>query len=344
MENKYSIDMSFEEFKQHYQKVPVIEYPHKRTDNIGLVTVRVLAYNHINFIAQCLDGILMQETSFDYEVLIAEDDSNDGTREICMKYAQKYPYKIRLLLNCRENNVSINGKATGIFNSTYSNFSIHSKYIAMCEADDYWTDPTSLEKRVRFLEENNEFSMCFHNSIGLDENVSNDKPKPLIKLKKDKTISHLEMVNYSSPTSTIVYRNGFINKFDHSMTQILCGDAILKGKLSLIGHARYINSIRPAIYRYHDGGIWSSINMIEQINHSLKAWKYLITKVFRGTERGQESIRAISYKYLSLFVLFLVHKKTIQLGLLKSSYKYAKMGDTNLLAIGKSWFLSKLKS
>uniref|UniRef100_UPI0040488E53 glycosyltransferase n=1 Tax=Roseivirga sp. TaxID=1964215 RepID=UPI0040488E53 len=71
--------MNFEEFKNKYQKAPVVEYPNQRIINTALVTVRVLAYNHIDFVSKCLDSILMQKTSFDYEVLIAEDDSNDGT-------------------------------------------------------------------------------------------------------------------------------------------------------------------------------------------------------------------------------------------------------------------------
>lgn len=335
--------MNFEEFKNKYQKAPVVEYPNQRIIGSALVTIRVLAYNHINFISKCLDSILMQETSFEYEVLIAEDDSDDGTRELCVKYAREHPDKVRLLLNDRKNNISINGKPTGIFNSTYSNFSIHSKYIAMCEADDYWTDPTSLEKRVQFLEKNNEYSMCYHNAISLNENTHNKGARLLVKLDKDTTVSSLDIINLHTPTSTIVYRNGFVKKFDQYMPQILCGDAILKSKLSLIGQARYINSIRPAVYRCHDGGIWSSIKVTDQVNHSLKAWKYMITKVFIGTERAQESIRTISYKYFTLFVSFLIRKKTVHLGFLKSSYKYAKIGDTNLLAIGKSWLLSKIQ-
>ncbi len=336
------IIMNFEEFKNKYQKAPVVEYPNQRIINTALVTVRVLAYNHIDFVSKCLDSILMQKTSFDYEVLIAEDDSNDGTREVCIKYAREYPDKVRLLLNDRKNNISINGKPTGIFNSTYSNFSIRSKYIAMCEADDYWTDPTSLEKRVQFLEKNNEFSMCYHNAIGLNENTHNKEPRMLVKLDKDTSVSSFDLINSHTPTSTIVYRNGIVEKFDEYMPQILCGDAILKGKLSLIGQAKYINSIRPVVYRYHDGGIWSSMKIMDQVNHSLKVRKYLITKVFRGTKSEQESIRNISYNYFSIFISHLVREKSFQLGFLKSSYKYAKSGNTTLLAIGKSWFLSKL--
>ncbi|MFW5983238.1 MAG: glycosyltransferase family 2 protein, partial [bacterium] len=73
----------------------LIQYRHNVPDN-PLVSVCVQTYQHAKYIEQCLDGILMQKTSFPFEVLLGEDESTDGTREICIEYAKKHPDKIRL--------------------------------------------------------------------------------------------------------------------------------------------------------------------------------------------------------------------------------------------------------
>ncbi|MEX0597317.1 MAG: glycosyltransferase, partial [Candidatus Paceibacterota bacterium] len=78
--------MNFEEFLNRYQKVPVEHYPHQVYTK-PLISVSVVTFQHVNYIKQCLDGILMQKTDFDFEILLGEDDSTDGTREICMEYA-----------------------------------------------------------------------------------------------------------------------------------------------------------------------------------------------------------------------------------------------------------------
>ena len=85
--------MTFKAFKEIYQKVPIIEYPNKVKKN-ALLTVKVLTYQHAPYLRACLDSILMQETSFDFNILIGEDDSSDGTRAICLEYAKTYPTKL----------------------------------------------------------------------------------------------------------------------------------------------------------------------------------------------------------------------------------------------------------
>ena len=107
--------MTFEEFKNIYQKAPV-EVDQNELIETPLVSVCVQTYQHASFIQECLDGILMQETDFRFEILIGEDASADGTREICVEYAKRFPDIIRLFLHDRRNNIFINGKQTGRFN------------------------------------------------------------------------------------------------------------------------------------------------------------------------------------------------------------------------------------
>ena len=107
------------------------------------VSVLMITYNHENFIREAIEGVLMQKTDFPIELIIGEDCSTDGTRKIVMEYASKYPDIIRPLLpdsnlGMMKNFIETMQAATG-------------KYIALCEGDDYWTDPYKLQKQVDIL-------------------------------------------------------------------------------------------------------------------------------------------------------------------------------------------------
>lgn len=159
--------MTVEEFLQKYQKVPVEEYPNRVIQCMQepVVTARIITYQHKKYIKECIESVLAQKTDFSFEILIGEDDSDDGTREICKTYADKYPEKIRLLLNSRENNISINGRPSGKFNAIYSTSRCRGKYVATIEGDDYWTDPLKLQKQVDVMEKHPEFIFCSHDFV-----------------------------------------------------------------------------------------------------------------------------------------------------------------------------------
>jgi len=123
------------------------------TDSSIKVSVIMLAYNHVLYIAQAIDSVLMQETDFEYEIVIGEDCSSDGTREILIEYHKKHPDKIRLLLNKKNMGANAN------YRKTYSE--CNSEYVAYLEGDDFWIDRKKLQKEVVFLEKNNDVSMCF---------------------------------------------------------------------------------------------------------------------------------------------------------------------------------------
>ena len=133
-----------------YQRVPVVELPSSVPGGVT-VTVCVPTYRHARSIEKCLDSILEQETDFTYEILIGEDGSTDGTRELCAEYSSKYPERIRLFLHSRDNNIEINGYATGRFNLLYLLSKANGEYIALCEGDDWWTDKNKLQTQVRAM-------------------------------------------------------------------------------------------------------------------------------------------------------------------------------------------------
>lgn len=121
-----------------------------------LVSISCLTYNHEPFIRQCLNGFVMQKTSFTYEVLIHDDASTDKTADIIHEYEQKYPEIIKPIYE-KENQWNKGRKGTIIFNLPRAK----GKYIALCEGDDYWIDPHKLQKQVDFLEDNPEYAMVY---------------------------------------------------------------------------------------------------------------------------------------------------------------------------------------
>lgn len=129
---------------------------------IPLVSITVITYQHKLYIRQCLDGILMQKVNFSYEIIIGEDGSVDGTREICEEYAIRYPDRIRLFN--RNRNLSQYKTDEGKiirFNGIWNRMSCRGQYIAFCEGDDYWTDPLKLQKQVDILLQDSNIGLCY---------------------------------------------------------------------------------------------------------------------------------------------------------------------------------------
>ena len=130
-----------------------------------LVSVVVTTYQHEKYISETLDSILAQQTSFPYEILLGEDGSQDGTRQICIEYAKKHADKIRLILHDRTKKIVVRGRPTGRYNLLTNFSSSNGKYIALCEGDDFWNDNRKLQKQVDFLEHHPTVVLSFHDCI-----------------------------------------------------------------------------------------------------------------------------------------------------------------------------------
>jgi glycosyltransferase involved in cell wall biosynthesis len=125
------------------------------------VSVEVITYNQAQFIAQALESVLNQKASFEWEIVVGDDYSTDGTREILKSYVGRYPERIRLLLHPRRlgpDRLGLEGKNNLL--ATYR--ACRGEYVALLEGDDYWTDDYKLEKQVRFLDTHPGCSLCSH--------------------------------------------------------------------------------------------------------------------------------------------------------------------------------------
>lgn len=131
------------------------------TDEI-MVSIICNAYNHERYIAQCLDGFVMQKTNFVFEILVHDDASTDKTADIIRTYEKKYPHLIKPIYQT-ENQYSKGGFAQFQFPRAKG------KYIAFCEGDDYWTDPLKLQKQYDVMEAHPEIDMCAHAAVAIDD-------------------------------------------------------------------------------------------------------------------------------------------------------------------------------
>lgn len=215
-----------------------------------IVTVRTSTYQHGPYIKDCIEGVIMQKTTFPFEFIIGEDFSTDGTRELVFEYAKKYPDIIRVIT--ADYNVGMKANGFRCINAT------RGKYIALCEGDDYWTYPYKLQKQVDFLENHPEYVICFHRTVIIDEINSISWLDPDIIEKKTFSTNDLIKKNFIQ-TPSIMFRNN-INCIDKRRTWFknsLIGDWPLTLTLSLYGKIFYMPDVM-AVYRIHKGGIHST--------------------------------------------------------------------------------------
>ncbi len=129
-----------------------------------LLSIVCPAYNQEAFIAQTLDGFLSQQTSFSYEILVHDDASTDGTARIIAQYTERHPTIIRAFYQ------QTNQYSQGIPCVPNLFAKARGRYIAYCEADDYWTDPRKLQLQVDFLESHPDYVITYHDAFAFDEN------------------------------------------------------------------------------------------------------------------------------------------------------------------------------
>ena len=234
-------------------------------DNLNnpIVSVCVQTYQHASYIRDALDSVLMQQTDFDFEILLGEDESTDGTREICIEYDKRYPEKIRLFLNSRKNVVYINGHPTGRWNFLNNLKNARGKYIALLPGDDYWTDPFKLQKQVDFLDSHPECAICFHNVMSVFED---GKHEPLNHCPDNQkmifSLEHLLRGNFIY-TCSVMFRRGLFGEFPQWYYKCKMGDWPLHILNAQHGDIGYIDQIM-AVYRIHSTGAWSPKNLIEK--------------------------------------------------------------------------------
>lgn len=224
-----------------------------------LVSICCLTYQHEKYISQAIEGFLSQKTNFSFEILIHDDASTDSTAEIVKEYEKKYPNIIKPIYQ-KENQYS---KGVSL-SAKYQFPRAKGKYIALCEGDDYWTDPYKLQKQVDVMEKNERCSMCFHSAFILDSKMMNNldinnlaKPNSLRRLQTSKGGFFFEGGS-GAPTASILFRSKLLEDIPNFFYKSPVGDMPLKLILSYLGDIIYIDE-PMSVRRKGISGSWNDI-------------------------------------------------------------------------------------
>lgn len=215
-------------------------------DNKLMVSVSMITYKHEAFIQHAIEGVLIQETNFEYDLIIADDCSPDKTQEIVENIIASHP-KGNLIKYFRHKK-NIGMQPNGFFVANQC----HGKYIAICEGDDYWTDPLKLQKQVDFLEANEKYGMVHTDFIAYNEllqKMENYFPKADT---NDSCFYNLLTENNSIGTLTVCFRKqlllDYFNEINPNQQNWLLGDLPLWLYIANKSKIHFINEI-TAVYR-----------------------------------------------------------------------------------------------
>jgi glycosyltransferase involved in cell wall biosynthesis/RimJ/RimL family protein N-acetyltransferase len=247
-----------------------------------LVSVCILTYNHSKYIRQCLEGVMMQQTSFAFEVIIGEDCSTDDTRSIIKEFELKYPGIIKPVYH--EKNV---GPQRNAYEYCWPRLT--GKYIAVCEGDDYWTDTHKLQKQVDFLEANEDFVLCFHgtrtvNEVG--EVLNTEEMKGPVNVFDWKSIFHKHIA-----TMSVVFRNCIPNTHK-DFVHVTYGDLFLFTVLSQYGKLAELGFI-GGNYRKHAFGLYGGRTMADKYKGTIETRKFMRNSSLFNEDQKKEIVKTI---------------------------------------------------
>jgi len=244
------------------------------------VSVSIVTYNQEKFIEQAIESVLMQKTNFDFEILIGEDDSSDGTREIVKRYGEKYTDRIKLFLNTRDQVVHIDGRPTGRRNFINNIKNARGRYIAILEGDDYWTDPLKLQKQADFLDSRPDFSLCFHWAewFNQDSGKFREEKKGPPTIKNFYSTDDLLEYNNFLATCSVMFRNGLFEEFPSWYWEVSFGDFALHFLNASFGKIGFLNE-SMSVYRNHGGSIYGGSDPIYNLRRGLKTLSFIASRM-----------------------------------------------------------------
>jgi glycosyltransferase involved in cell wall biosynthesis len=225
----------------------------------------MITYNHENYISKAIESVLMQKTLFPIELIISDDCSSDNTHNIIKEYTKKNPTIIR------DNSPRKNLGIMSNFIKTLKTCS--GKYIALCEGDDYWTDPYKLQKQVDFLEANSEFSFCFHKVNWINENenlINNQKAAGTINYYSPKQIFDIKV-----PIPSLVMRNNILS-FPKEFFIVPHGDPFLYAMLATKGNFADLGFV-GANRRIHPGGVYCGESITQRYLNTIKTRRIMLS-------------------------------------------------------------------
>ncbi len=240
-----------------------------------LLSVRLMTYNHASYILEAMESIDTQKTDFDFEVLVGDDFSNDGTTEKVKSFESKNPRAHWTIVpRVKGEQYYMDRQENGRVQNFYDLLKhCHGKYIALLDGDDYWTDELKLQKQVDFLEQHQDAVGCFHNSVVVDDDN---------KVKWERYFEGVDGTSYNQDdsvrtlrsaysTGSLVFRNDAIKPYLEDFLKIGT-DFILEVLITNEGDLYFMDQ-NMSVYRFHEGGVWQGSseekNKLEILNRYL---------------------------------------------------------------------------
>lgn len=237
-----------------------------------LVSAVIITYNQEKYIKQTIDCALAQKVDFPYEIVIGEDCSTDGTREICQHYQERYPEIVRVITS---------DKNVGLMDNYYRTVkATRGKYIAICGGDDYWHNPEKIQKQMNFFEKNPEYGMVhsdadffyqtrgqfirnYHSAHGYEcENLA------------EGILEHIHTGKYLIVSSTVVFKRELFDRYfnveEYRQKGFMMEDTPLWTAIAAHSKIYYLDE-SLAVYRLLEESMTQSKNKIKKLQYWISA-------------------------------------------------------------------------
>ena len=284
-----------------------------------LVCVRCITYNHAPYIIDAMNGFIMQETTFPFVCTIIDDASTDGEQKVIKTYLEEhFDLNDKSIVRSEESDDYIMTFARhktnhncffAVYFLKYNHYSIKknkyfyiqewttTKYTALCEGDDYWTDSDKLQIQVDYLDANSTYSMCWHDASILDNNskqiCGNNR-----RYTNNTTCPTEDMIIGGGgfcPTASFLYRNGLLKKAPPELFKQSVGDYPLQLFMSFVGKVYYIDR-NMSVYRINVPGSWTSKQLYnDSVEIRRKSWDETL-KIYKDFNAYS------NYKYNNAFL------------------------------------------
>jgi glycosyltransferase involved in cell wall biosynthesis len=236
-----------------------------------LVAINCLVYNHEPYLRDCLEGFVMQQTNFPFVAIVHDDASTDASAAIIHEYEEKYPHIFKPIYETENQYSKRDGSIDRIMNEAIE--ATGAKYVAMCEGDDYWTDPLKLQKQVDFMEANPEYGLCYTDYNRLEDATQTLTESMFERQMQYRPISyeqHLLKPGYLAPM-TWLYRHELMNLIAKANVHT---DGTYAYMLEFLYNSKvaYIPQV-TAVYRSHVGSASSPIGNKALFNYTIGVFR-----------------------------------------------------------------------
>jgi|GEM_PF-1924128 Glycosyltransferases involved in cell wall biogenesis len=241
-----------------------------------LVSIRLMTFNHENFIEDAMNGIMNQRISFKMEVVVGDDFSGDNTLEKIRQYKSTSNIHIRILDRKEGDEYHSNRQKLGRLYNFYDILkNCSGKYIALLDGDDYWCDPLKIEKQVQFLEENQDYLFSFHDCKVFSSSGCVLKQSKLGEKRRRDWLPGQLVQGAAMPTMSVMFRAHLVSNIPSQFFKVANGDTFLFSYWGQFGKAGFLESIEPGMYRVHEGGVWSKVATAKKLENYLFTFQNL---------------------------------------------------------------------